>query len=107
MDKQIKIITKYSIKKVVEIEEKYIVLQKIPRVQLGYDELNNIVCYDKSGNIKWQISNKLPANIISSEQVPYVDIRIENDTLLAIDFWGRRFSVNIETGQLEEVVVVK
>lgn len=99
--------TKYSIKKVLETEEKYIVLQKIPRVELGYDEINNILCYDKCGNILWQISNKLPASIASSDQVPYVDIRMERDSLLATDFWGRRFTVNIETGYLEDVVVVK
>ena len=99
--------TKYSIKKAIEIEEKYIVLQKIPRVELGFDEINNIICCDKCGNIVWQISNKLPASITSREQVPYVDIRMENGSLLATDFWGRRFTVNIETGFLEDVVVVK
>ena len=41
-----KIIVKYPIKKIEKINGKYIVLLKIPRVELGVDELNNILCYD-------------------------------------------------------------
>ena len=41
-----KIIVKYPIKKIVFINGKYIVLLKNPRVELGVDELNNILCYD-------------------------------------------------------------
>ena len=40
-----KIIVKYPIKKIEKINGKYIVLLKIPRVELGVDELNNILCY--------------------------------------------------------------
>lgn len=46
-----KIITRYPIKKVETINEKYIVLLKVPRVELGVEELNNILCYDENGDL--------------------------------------------------------
>ena len=72
-----KIIVKYPIKKIEKINGKYIVLLKIPRVELGVDELNNILCYDEQGIMCWQISNKLPSNIVSKEQIPYIAMIIK------------------------------
>jgi len=46
-----KIITRYPIKKVETINEKYIVLLKVPRVELGVEEFNNILCYDENGDL--------------------------------------------------------
>ena len=64
-------------------------LLKIPRVELGVDELNNILCYDEQGIMCWQISNKLPSNIVSKEQIPYIAIQVIDGKLYATDFWGR------------------
>lgn len=38
-------------------------------MKLGVDELNNILCYNEQGIMCWQISNKLPTNIVSKEQI--------------------------------------
>ncbi len=103
---QTKIAVKYPIKKVERIGEKYIILLKIPRVELGVEELNNILCYDETGKMCWRINNELPSNIISKEQVPYVAVQIVDGKLYATDFWGRKFNVNVENGELIDVKIV-
>lgn len=102
----ISVITKYPIKKVEKLNNKYVVLLKIPRVELGFEELNNILCFDENGNKCWQISNNMPSDIISKEQMPYVAIQVMDEKLYATDFWGRRFYVDIDTGRLIDVKIV-
>lgn len=90
-----------------KINDKYIVLLNIPqRVELGKDELNNVLCYDETGKMCWQISDKLPSSIISKEQIPYIAIHIMDGKLYATDFWGRKFSVDVENGELLDVKIV-
>lgn len=101
-----KITVKYPIKQVENIGGKYVVLLKIPRVELGPEELNNILCYDENGEMCWQISDILPPSIVSKEQIPYVAIQIMNGKLYATDFWGRKFNVNTENGKLIDVKIV-
>lgn len=101
------ITVKYPIKQVERIREKYVVLLKIPRVELGTEELNNILCYDENGKMCWQISDELPPNIVSKEQIPYVAIQIMNGKLYATDFWGRKFNVDAENGKLIDVKIVR
>lgn len=103
----VKVITKYPIDKVQKINGKYVVLLDIPRIELETDELNNILCYDEQGKMCWQISGRLPFPIISKEQMPYVAIQISEEKLYATDFWGRKFNVDIETGELLEVKIVR
>ena len=102
-----KIIVKYPIKQVESISGKYVILLKIPRVELGTEELNNILCYDENGEMCWRISDKLPSNIVSKEQIPYVAIQIMNGKLYATDFWGRKFNVDVENGNLMDVKIVR
>lgn len=101
-----KITVKYPIRQVESISGKYVILLKIPRVELGTEELNNILCYDENGKMHWRISDKLPSNIVSKEQIPYVAIQIMNGKLYATDFWGRKFNVDAETGKLMDVKIV-
>ena len=102
----IKIAVKYPIKQVESINGKYVILLKIPQVELGTEELNNILCYDENGKMLWRISDKLPSNIVSKEQIPYVVIQILNGKLYATDFWGRKFNVDAENGKLMDVKIV-
>ena len=102
-----KITVKYPIKQVESISGKYVVLLKIPRVELGAEELNNILCYDENGEMCWRISDKLPSNIVSKEQIPYVAIQIMNGKLYATDFWGRKFNIDVENGNLMDVKIVR
>lgn len=101
-----KITTKYPIKKYEKMMEKNIVLLKIPHVELGVEELNNILCYDEKGKMCWRISNELPSAIVSKEQIPYVAIQVIDAKLYATDFWGRKFNVDAENGKLIDVTIV-
>jgi hypothetical protein len=102
-----KITAKYPIKQVESISEKYVVLLKIPRVELGTEELNNVLCYDENGKMCWRISDELASNIVSKEQIPYVAIQTMNGKLYATDFWGRKFNVDAENGKLIDVKIVR
>ena len=95
-----KITLKYSREKLEKVFNYIIVLLDISNVKLGVEELNNILCFDVNGNLQWRISNILPDNIASDEQVPYVSINLLDTKLYATDFWGRRFEVDIATGKL-------
>lgn len=101
-----KIALKYPIKKIEKLYRKYIVLLKILRVELGVEELNNVLCYDEKGKKCWQISSELPSDIISKEQIPYVDIQVIDERLYATDFWGRKFNVDMKNGKLIGVKIV-
>ncbi len=103
----IKITVKYPIKQVENINRKYVILLKIPRVELGTEELNNILCYDENGEMLWRISDKLPSDIVSKERIPYVAIQIVNGKLYATDFWGRKFNVDAGNGKLMDVKIVR
>lgn len=98
---------KYPIKKIAKIENKYIILMKIPHVNLGFEELNNILCYNENGEIQWRISSVLPTSIVSDEQIPYVAIQTLDENLYATDFWGRRFRVDLSSGRLIDVDCVR
>lgn len=103
-----KIDLKYPIKKVEKLFRKYIVLLKIPPyAELGVEELNNVLCYDEKGKKCWQISCELPSDIISKEQIPYVDIQVIDGKLYATDFWGRKFNFDIKNGKLISVNIVR
>lgn len=102
----IKIVTKYPIKNIEKVNDKYVILLKIPRVELGVDELNNILCYDEKGEMCWQISNKLPSSITCKDQIPYVTIQKTDGELYATDFWGRKFRVDVNNGELTDVMIV-
>lgn len=102
-----KITTKYPIKRIVKMNEKYIVLLKIPNVELGVEELNNVLCYDDKGKMCWRISNDLPSAIVSKKQIPYVEIQVMDGKLYATDFWGRKFNIDVESGKLIDFKIVR
>lgn len=99
---------RYPIKTVENINEKYFILLKIPpRVELGEEELNNILCYDINGILLWRISNNLPNKMQEGIKVPYIAIEIVENNLKATDFMGRKFDVDISTGELNSLKIVR
>lgn len=103
-----KISLEYPIKMVERMGDLYIILLSIPtRTELGLKELNNIICYNIRGQLIWRIDDKLPSQITSDEQTPYVAIQIQDNILKATDFFGRRFHINVEDGRLLEYEIVR
>lgn len=105
-NKEIKL--NYPVKMFEKIADLYIILLDIPtRIELGSVELNNIVCYDDKGEYIWSVDNKLPSQIVSKEQTPYVAIQVQDNILKATDFFGRRFHINFADGRLLKYEIVK
>lgn len=72
------------------------------------DENNNVYAIDKNGDIVWQIKNIPPKDnvefICSPIVLMYVD---DNNHLFVTDFSGRRFKVDLKTGDMEMVGITK
>lgn len=72
------------------------------------DEENNVYAIDRNGDIAWQIKNIPPKDnpefICSPIVLMFVD---DNDHLFVTDFSGRRFKVDLKSGNLEMVSITK
>lgn len=99
---------KYAVKMLEIINGLYIILLDVPkRIELGEDEINNIVCYSEDGEFRWRVDDKLPRQITSPKEVPYVAIQIQDNILKATDFIGRRFHIDEYSGKLTEFEIVE
>ncbi|MBC1805818.1 hypothetical protein HCJ40_02130 [Listeria sp. FSL L7-0993] len=72
------------------------------------DEENNVYALDKNGNIIWQIKNISPKDMPDFTCAPIVLMYLdENKNLFVTDFSGRRFKVDLKTGNLEMTGITK
>lgn len=62
----------------------------------GYD---NVFCYTLDLQLLWRIK-PAPVAIGGTARSPYVGVDIADGNCRAIDFYGRRFIVNIENGEI-------
>ena len=69
----------------------------------GYD---NVFCYTLEKQLVWRIK-PAPIDIGGTARTPYVGIDIKDDRCRAIDFFGRRFCVNIKNGEILSKDIVK
>ncbi len=69
----------------------------------GYD---NVFCYTLDLQLCWRIK---PAPVIIGGTVrsPYVGVDIEDGNCRVIDFFGRRFRVNLENGEIISKDIVR
>ncbi|MCD2225703.1 hypothetical protein LAX75_13955 [Listeria cossartiae] len=71
-------------------------------------EENNVYALDKNGNIIWQIKNISPKDRPDFTCAPIVLMYLdENKNLFVTDFSGRRFKVDLKTGNLEMTGITK
>lgn len=105
----IKISFKYTIQEAIELSEKVIVQLNMPTgIDLGYDELNNVFCYDYRGNKVWQIKPQTLVGREKMDPMPYELIYANNnEELFATDFMGRRFKVDIKSGEIIDFSIAK
>lgn len=72
------------------------------------DEENNVYAIDKNGDIIWQIKNIPPEDNLNFSCAPIVLIHLdENNQLFVTDFLGRRFEVDLKTGDMKMVGIAK
>lgn len=63
--------------------------------ELNYDSYHNVYCVSKSGNLLWQIGARP-----KGDEAVYVDISLKTEGLLATDFMGRRYWVDVNSGEI-------
>ena len=69
----------------------------------GYD---NVFCYTQDLQLFWRIK-PAPVAIGGTARSPYVGVDIVEGNCRAIDFYGRRFKVNLENGEIISKDIVR
>lgn len=79
----------------------------ILQIPIGIDnEVDNLYSVDKNGHIIWQAQPKktmFPSRLL----YPYEGMLIENDMIIAIDFYARRYFIDIRNGNILKQDTVK
>ena len=86
----------------VEIDNKLIVVFETNRDD-GFD---NVYCYEYDKTELWRIQ-PAPKEIAGTARTTYVGVDKENDSCRVVDFFGRRFKVNILSGEILSKDIVK
>lgn len=88
----------FDIDTLIVMDDKIIVLLDIP-----YDssELDNIYAVNLSGKIIWRIE-KVAKKFPKLRHDPYVGISMLDDKLLARQFYGQRYLIDLATGKIIE-----
>lgn len=69
----------------------------------GYD---NVFCYTLDLQLLWRIK-PAPVTIGGTVRSPYVGVDLVDGNCRAIDFYGRRFLVNLENGEIISKDIVR
>ena len=91
-----------------EINQQIIVRLDIPTTGFLTDnDFKNVYAIDVKGKIKWQIQNVRPVNNPNFQCAPIVNIQVLDDNLFVTDFMGRKYNVDIDTGNMNLKTVAK
>ena len=69
-------------------------------------ETDNVFCYTLDLQLLWRIK-PAPVAIGGTARSPYVGVDIVDGNCRAIDFYGRRFRVNLENGEIISKDIVR
>ncbi|MGT2866974.1 hypothetical protein [Streptococcus fryi] len=95
------LIFKYDIAQMIPIKDLMIIRLNIPTSSsIKIEDLNNIYCVDNKAQIRWQIKNLTARANPEYKISPIVLLNYTNNILQATDFMGRRYVINIETGEM-------
>lgn len=94
---------KHDIIEIEEVGDKILVLLKI---EPGCNELDNLYCISNKGEILWRIESA-DENYAGKLKFPYVGISSDNLKYAVVDFYGRRFFFDIDTGKIKGKDIVK
>lgn len=92
----------YKVKEIVNSENLIIILLEIPFTD---SEANNVFAYNQEGHKLWRVNTKFDEHDVKNK-LPFEMIRIIDGKLYASDFYGRRFHIDLKTGdsKLHDVV---
>ncbi len=94
----------HTIEKIQVKDNKILVLLSIP--QDDNETIDNIYAVSEKGDIIWRSESleKLYPNQIN---LPYEYMTVNHDEILATDFYGRRYFIDIKDGKIKKRDVVK
>lgn len=94
---------KYDILEIQEVGDKILVLLKI---EPGCTEVDNLYCISNNGRILWRIES-VDENYVGKLRFPYFGISVVDLKYSVVDFYGRRFFFDIDTGKIIGKDIVK
>ncbi|WP_346353375.1 hypothetical protein [Azotosporobacter soli] len=93
----------FNIRDTIERFDSIIVLLGIP---FTADDINNIYCLNKNGEVIWQSEN-LNALYPELKNLPYEQMGVKDGVLHASDFYGRSYMIDVRTGKIIGCKIVK
>ena len=101
---------KFTIPYKIEQNKEYVLLEDRIIIVFDIDDgkrKNNLACYSLKGELLWTV--KTPSKKIDNLNRDYlfVGISIIDDSCRVSDYWGRNFLVNINTGELSDLIWVR
>ncbi|TDW16247.1 hypothetical protein EDD63_12611 [Breznakia blatticola] len=99
----------YNIRKYIQRNDKIFILLEIPMgINLTRKEIDNIICVNLDLDIIWIVKNIPLKQFPNMDNLPFEAIRItENNELRGVDFYGRNYCINQNSGELISFKVVK
>lgn len=91
----------YEIRTVAQYKENVIVLLGIP---FNVTEINNIYCLDAQANLMWQSEDLEIYYSKIKNLLPYEQMSIKEDMILASDFYERKYKINVNSGKIIEIL---
>lgn len=91
----------YEIRTVAQYKENVIVLLGIP---FNVTEINNIYCLDAQANLIWQSEDLAIYYSKIKNLLPYEQMSIKEDIILASDFYERKYKINVNSGKILEIL---
>lgn len=70
------------------------------------DGFDNLYCYKFDKTLLWRIK-QAPQKIGGTARATYVGVEINNGVCKAVDFFGRRFIVDLNSGKIIDKEIVK
>jgi len=93
----------HDIQKVIALKDKVLVLLSIPQ---NDDTIDNIFAFSHNAETIWRVESL--KNLYPNEiNLPYEYMDKEGDIIKAIDFYGRRYFINVENGHIVKRDFVK
>lgn len=102
------VVFEYDIAEVIKIKELLIIRLSIPQSNsVKLEDFNNVYCIENDGKVKWQINNLKIKSSPIFKIAPIVLLNNSDNGLYATDFMGRRYEINIETGEMSFLGISK
>ena len=67
---------------------------------------NNVECFSLEQKLLWKIKD-VPQKFGGGKQYPYAGISLYDNKCSVVDFYGRRFTLDMETGEIIDKDIVK